>query len=161
MFSRFEHADSDINSADNYLDLLPIGLLAFQAAGQVTLSRVLSHSDLPTIVISTLYHDFVAGQIHLPGDFKQSLSVARQEKCFWNKVKAFNNSILQVSNNRQKRQLYRIGSISALIHGVSLAALVYKKGHLAACLWIASGVKIVLCIAILAWRAESEPEGDV
>lgn len=146
----WKSAWSNIYSADNYLDLLPIGLLAFQASGQVTLSRVLSHSDLPTIVISTLYHDFVAGLLHLPSDLKESLAVARQEKCFWDKVTAFNHNVLRVSNKRERRQLHRIGSISWLVNGVSLAALMYKKGHLVACLWLASGAKAVLCIAVLA-----------
>lgn len=150
-----------IGSVDNYLDLLPIGLLAFQAAGQVTLSRILSHSDLPTIVISTLYHDFVAGQLHAPSDFKESLAVARQEKSLWNKVKAFCHSILRISNNRQRRQLYRVGAISSLIQGVSLAALVYKRGHLAACLWLATGVKFILCVAVMAWQPEKEEEAPV
>lgn len=146
--------------ADNYLDLLPIGLLAFQAAGQVTLSRMLFHSDLPTIVISTLYHDFVAGQFHAPSDIKESLTEAKMEGCTWNRIKAFSHSILRVNNNRQRRQLYRIGAISSLINGVSLASVIYKKHHLAACLWLASGVKSLLCIAVMAWQPEEIGENE-
>ncbi|QDS71856.1 hypothetical protein FKW77_009993 [Venturia effusa] len=41
-------------------DLLPIGLLSFQAAGKVVASRVLQHTQLPTVVISVLYTDLVS-----------------------------------------------------------------------------------------------------
>lgn len=43
-----------------WLDLLPIGLLAFQSAGQIVASRVLKYSILPTMVVTTLYADLMS-----------------------------------------------------------------------------------------------------
>lgn len=150
-------------SHDNYLDLLPIGLLAFQAAGQVTLSRVLSFSDLPTIVISTLYHDYMTGTIHFKHDAQESLSSAYKQKgTRWRAVKVFWCSFCTVNGGRQTRQGYRICAILALIAGASLAAAVYKRKYwgLAACLYIASGVKLVMFAAVAFWKGKNSSGGD-
>lgn len=42
------------------VDLVPIGLLAFQASGKVTLSRVMQFTALPAVVLTTLYNDLMA-----------------------------------------------------------------------------------------------------
>ena len=44
----------------NYVDLVPIGLLAFQSAAPMSLSRVLLLNHMPTIVLTTTYHDLAA-----------------------------------------------------------------------------------------------------
>ena len=51
--------NSKINSSFPFLDLLPIGLLAFQSAGQVVASRVLKYNAMPTVVLTTLYTDLM------------------------------------------------------------------------------------------------------
>lgn len=43
-----------------WLDLLPIALLSFQAAGKVVASRMTSQIGLPVVVLTTLYNDLIA-----------------------------------------------------------------------------------------------------
>ena len=40
-----------------WLDILPICLLSFQAAGKLVASKMLEMNALPTVVLTTLYHD--------------------------------------------------------------------------------------------------------
>lgn len=42
------------------MDLVPIGLLSFQAAGKVVASRVLGYNALPAVVLTTLYNDLAS-----------------------------------------------------------------------------------------------------
>ena len=48
-----------VDSSFPFLDFLPIGLLAFQSAGQVVASRVLKFNAMPTVVLTTLYTDLM------------------------------------------------------------------------------------------------------
>jgi hypothetical protein len=41
----------------NFIELLPIGLLAFQGGGQVVASRLLGFSEIPTVVLTSVYCD--------------------------------------------------------------------------------------------------------
>ena len=43
-----------------WMDLVPIGLLSFQAAGKLIASRVLQYTGLPCVVLTTIYGDLVA-----------------------------------------------------------------------------------------------------
>ena len=44
----------------NYDDLAPIGVLAFQSAAPMSISRALGLNHMPTIVLTTTYHDLAA-----------------------------------------------------------------------------------------------------
>lgn len=44
----------------NLIELIPIGLLAFQSGGQIVTSRFLGLSEVPTIVLTSLYCDLVS-----------------------------------------------------------------------------------------------------
>ena len=44
----------------NYDDLAPIGVLAFQSAAPMSISRALGLNQMPTIVLTTTYHDLAA-----------------------------------------------------------------------------------------------------
>jgi uncharacterized membrane protein YoaK (UPF0700 family) len=41
----------------NFIELLPIGLLAFQGGGQFVASRLLGFSEIPTVVLTSVYCD--------------------------------------------------------------------------------------------------------
>lgn len=128
---------------DNYLDLLPIGFLAFEAAGQVCLSRVLMVNDLPTIVVSTLYHDFVSDALSWPKSWK-----ARDSKrgWFWS----------------QKKQARRLVCIAALFFGAVVAGFVYaSKGGMPAALWIAAGSKCIISVCFCCWKRKTVTQTTV
>lgn len=119
---------------DNYLDLIPIAFLAFEAAGQVCLSRVLVVNELPTIVISTLYHDFMADALRW-----RQLWIKR--KSTWAFVE------------EQKRQIRRLACIVALFAGAIVGGFLYASpGGLVAALWTAAGTKVVVSVAWCLWR---------
>lgn len=43
-----------------FIELLPIGLLAFQSGGQIVTSRLLGLNEIPTTVLTSLYCDLVS-----------------------------------------------------------------------------------------------------
>ena len=143
----------------DYLDLIPISLLAFEAAGQVCLSRVLSFADLPTIVISTLYHDHVADSLY----FQQDLKLAREGKnqACWEGTDNVSNEekkppgcvqrLMLVSGGRQKRQVYRVVCILCLLAGATTGANVRRLGA-APALWVAVSVKLGVLTAVACWK---------
>ena len=53
--------DDDVTAADrgdpDFIELLPIGLLAFQGGGQFVASRVLGFGEIPTVVLTSVYCD--------------------------------------------------------------------------------------------------------
>ncbi len=43
-----------------FIELVPIGLLAFQSGGQIVTSRLLGLNEVPTTVLTSLYCDLVS-----------------------------------------------------------------------------------------------------
>lgn len=122
----------------NYLDLCPIALLAFGAAGQVTLSRTLGLIELPTIVLSTLFHDFTADLYNL--------------RRSWSKSKSAADFFL----NSQRRQEKRLFAIIALFLGGIVGGEMYKSHStgMAGALWLAAALKLSLAAAFLVWKKD-------
>jgi uncharacterized membrane protein YoaK (UPF0700 family) len=127
----------------NYLDLCPIALLAFSAAGQVTLSRVMGLLELPTIVLSALYHDFVADLYNIRSTWKSRSSAA--------------DFFLQT----QRRQAKRLFSIIALFVGGIVGGEMYKSTlGMAGALWLAAGLKLAIAVSFSLWWKDPELEAD-
>ena len=134
--------DVEILTATNYKDLAPMAFLAFQAAGQVALSRVLELNELPTIVLSSVYFDCVADLYSLAG----SWAAARSWRAF-----LFND---------EKRALRRLTSIASLVLGGFVGGLMFKsRAGMSGALWLAGGMKGIICISWLFWRSQA-PKGD-
>ncbi|KIV94837.1 hypothetical protein PV10_02567 [Exophiala mesophila] len=128
----------------NFLDLCPIAILSFQAAGQVTLSRLLSLMDLPTIVLSTLYHDFVADLYSLRNSWQKKPNIL---EFFW---------------GPQKRQVTRLGAIISLFLGGIVGGEMYKSSAgMAGALWLAAGLKLLVTLSFLFWKQEIPTTHDV
>lgn len=124
---------------DNYKDLIAIALLAFQSSGPVFFSRVLGQIELPTIVLSTLYCDFVADLYLLPSRFRNKTS--------W----------YQFFVKGERRQLRRLFSILCLfVGGLSGGFLFTSPGGMVSALWFAAGLKGSLVLGWLLWRAEEK-----
>lgn len=129
-----------LDPGDRFLDLLPIALLALESAGQVCLSRVLLVNELPTIVLSTLYHDLVAESLSM-------LRCWRESSTRWEFVVS------------QKKQIRRLACILALFAGAVIGGYLFRsRGRLAAALWLAAGIKIVISIAWCVWRRKPVTE---
>lgn len=123
------------NPGDHYLDLLGIVILAFESAGQVCLSRVLGVSEIPTIVFTMAYHDL----------FGESLST---RKC-WRESKTKREFL-----DTQKKQIRRVPCIVFFFGRALVGGFVFdsSKVGFAAVLWIAAGVKVLICTAWCLWK---------
>lgn len=125
---------------DNYIDLLGIAILAIETAGQVCLSRVLLVNELPTIVLSTLYHDLVADSLGVRKCWMESSSI-------WD---------FMVS---QKRQARRLACILALFSGALIGGFVFQSpAGLAAALWLAFAIKTTIAVTWCLWRRKTVTE---
>jgi len=59
----------------HYISLLPLAFLAFQAGGQIVVSRSFGHNHIPSIVLTSLYSDLVADPL-----FWQPVNIKRNER---------------------------------------------------------------------------------
>ncbi|KIW10619.1 hypothetical protein PV08_11583 [Exophiala spinifera] len=138
----FSSGSNDANDADtltNFLDLCPVALLSFQAAGQTTLSRLLAVLDMPTIVLSALYFDFTGDLYSLRSSWTKSTSL-------W-----------EFLNVHQKRQGQRFLCIVALFVGGLTGGLMYKSQvGMAGALWSAAGLKMLIVVAWMIWPAKKD-----
>lgn len=115
-----------------WLDLLPIGLLSFQAAGKVVASRMLEQSALPVVVLTTLYSDLVSD----PTFFSAGL---------WGNVQR---------NRRISGVVFYF--VGAVFGGVAASHSIGFSGGLA----IAAAIQFCVAIAWLAWPAEKQQDDE-
>lgn len=115
-----------------WVDLVPIALLAFQAAAKVIASRVLECGGLPCIVLTTLYADLVSD----PGFFSAGL---------------FGNA--QRNRRISAALIYFVG---AVLGGVAAATSIGFVGGL----YIAAGLQTATAISWLFWRADKHDEDE-
>lgn len=128
---------------DNYKDLIAIALLAFQSAGPVFFSRVLGLVELPTIVLSTLYCDFVADLYRLPASLRNKTS--------W----------YTFFFNDERRQFRRLGSILMLFLGGLVGGFLFKsQAGMVGAIWLAAGLKGTLVLGWVFWKSEKKEDGE-
>jgi hypothetical protein len=135
-------SDKVSSSMVNFLDLCPIALISFQAAGQVTLSRLLGVIELPTIVLSALYHDVSADLYSIRESWRKSSSV-------W-----------EFFAVHEKRQEKRAVCIVAFFAGGIVGGEMYKSAAgMGSALWLASGLKFAIVVGWFFWRKD-KASGD-
>ncbi|RHZ69662.1 hypothetical protein CDV55_105410 [Aspergillus turcosus] len=117
-----------------WIQILPISLLSFQAAGQIVASRTLAFDEIPTVVLTTLLCDLLVDKELLARGWR--------------------------SNPRRNR---RVGAFLALFLGAMTAGGLSKVTDMAASLWLATGLKLGIVVSWLVWKAErrSEKKGEV
>jgi len=113
-------------------DLIPIGVLSFQAAGKVLVSRVLGRNALPAVVLTTLYNDLMAD----PGLFTAGLTGNVQR------------------NRRAVAIVMYFGG--AVIGGACARSTIGFAGAL----WISAGLTGCIVVAWLLWNEERKEQGD-
>lgn len=109
----------------NCVVLLPLAMLSFQSAGQITMSRVLAYNEIPTVVLTSTYCDLFIDPYLLTSPLKEN-------------------------SKRNRRAL----SVVALLLGASIGGFLTKDGDIADALWITAAVKIVLAGVWLFWRGK-------
>lgn len=109
-----------------WIQIVPISLLAFQAAGQITASRLLAFDEIPTVVLTTLLCDLLV-------DTKLYTSP-------WS------------ANPKRNR---RIAAFLALFLGAMTAGGLSKTTTMASSLWLAVGLKGAITVSWFVWRDSS------
>ncbi|KAL4800594.1 hypothetical protein BDV19DRAFT_375796 [Aspergillus venezuelensis] len=113
-----------------WMQVLPISLLAFQAAGQIVASRVLEYDELPTVVLTTLLCDLLVDP---------NLGAALKD------------------NPKRNR---RIGGFLALFLGAMTAGGLSKVTQMSASLWFAMGIKLVITACWFVWKGERTKKAE-
>ncbi|KAL4975215.1 hypothetical protein BDW66DRAFT_160681 [Aspergillus desertorum] len=113
-----------------WMQVLPISLLAFQAAGQITASRILKFDELPTVVLTTLLCDLLVDP-----DLSAPLK----------------------ANGKRNR---RIGGFLALFLGAMTAGGLSKVTEMAASLWFAMGIKLIITVSWFVWKGERSKKAE-
>ncbi|KAJ5784576.1 uncharacterized protein N7503_009788 [Penicillium pulvis] len=117
--------DSTLDGGPLFLELIPIGLLAFQSAGGMTCSRALGYNEIPTVVLTSVYFDIASD------------------------VKILQKPTENVKRNR------RIGGVVFLLIGAIIGGwLSRSSGGMESALWMAAGLKLVAAFGWLFWKAK-------
>ncbi|OQE44941.1 hypothetical protein PENCOP_c002G04515 [Penicillium coprophilum] len=117
-------ADAALDGGVLFLELIPIGLLAFQSAGGMTCSRALGYNEIPTVVLTSVYFDIASDP------------------------KLVDKPTANAKRNR------RIGGVVCLLIGAIVGGwLSRSSGGMQSALWMAAGMKFVAAFAWLFWKA--------
>ncbi|KAJ5364914.1 uncharacterized protein N7496_010627 [Penicillium cataractarum] len=106
-----------------WIQVLPISLLAFQAAGQICASRLLAFDEIPTVVLTTLLCDLLVDT---------------------------NLYVRPWSANPKRNR--RIAAFLALFLGAMTAGGLARTTSIASSLWLAVALKGVITFSWFVWR---------
>jgi uncharacterized membrane protein YoaK (UPF0700 family) len=121
--------NSKVDSTFPFLDLFPIGLLAFQSAGQVVASRILKYTAMPTVVLTTLYTDLM-----------------------------MDTHLLTAGLFEDPQRNRRAASAIMLFVGAVIGGVIAKSWlGFAGALWIGAFLKALMVLAWLLWKPIQEP----
>lgn len=116
-------ADMSLAGGPLFLELIPIGLLAFQSAGSIATSRALGYNEIPTVVLTSVYFD-IASDPRIDDPVNKN-----------------------VKRNR------RIGSVAMLVIGAIVGGwLSRSSGGMQSALWMAAGLKICIALTWWVWK---------
>lgn len=124
--------DSSIEASTHgihWIQVLPISILAFQAAGQIVTSRLLGIDEIPTVVLTTLLCDLLMD--------KKLFSFRPRWK---------------LTDFRTRRLLTLLAAFS----GAMLSGGLSKVSGLSASLWLATGIKAIVTLCFIIWRGEKD-----
>lgn len=110
----------------DWLHLIPIALLSFQAPGQTCLTRAFSLPEVPTIVVTTMTYDF-ASDPRLFASMKKN----------------------PVRNRRF------LGYCMILLGAIAAGWVSKASGHITISLWATAGIKFAIAFAWAIWPAEA------
>jgi uncharacterized membrane protein YoaK (UPF0700 family) len=111
----------------NCIVLLPLALLSFQSAGQITMSRVLAYNELPTVVLTSTYCDLF-----------------------------IDPHLLTAPITEDPKRNRRAASVVALLVGAVVGGLLTRSGDISNALWIAAGIKAIFAVLWVFWHSKGE-----
>lgn len=113
-------------AAPEWSQLVPIILLSFQAAGQISAARNLSLNEVPTVVVTSLLYDL------------------------WSDPK-----LLAGLTENAKRNRRIIAFVMEIVGAIAGGWVSKATGGLSASLWIIGGLKAVIFIAWMFWTRKN------
>ncbi|KZF20536.1 DUF1275 domain protein [Xylona heveae TC161] len=111
----------------HWLQLLPLGLLAVQAAGQMVASRLLAYNELPTLVVTSVLCDLFS-----------------------------DTRLFLVSWTENPQRNRRVAAVIAIFLGALVAGFMSKLRGLNSALWLAFALKASFTLAWAFWREKRE-----
>ncbi|KAG8527345.1 uncharacterized protein KY384_007497 [Bacidia gigantensis] len=125
--SRLEYIGEDID----WMHLIPIILLSFQAPAQTACGRAMGLWEVPTVVVTTMIYDFASDK------------------------KVFAGLRENASRNR------RFAGYCCLVVGAILGGFVtVHTRHIAVSLWVSMGIKACVTLAWMVWPAKKAGRGE-
>jgi Protein of unknown function (DUF1275) len=126
---REQNTKISASSSYPFLDFLPIGMLAFQSAGQVVASRILKYNAMPTAVLTTLYTDLM-----------------------------MDSHLLTAGLFEDPQRNRRAASAIMLFAGAVIGGVIAKSWlGFAGALWIGAFIKGLMVLAWILWKPLAEP----
>lgn len=114
--------------------MAPIGLLSFQAAGQIVASRVLGVNEVPTVVITSLLADL----------FSDPNLLARP-----------------IITGNRKRNNRVAGFVLTLVASIAGGWILKGTGQVQPVLWLVFGIKVTIGLAWIIWKEQGTKQDTV
>lgn len=113
------------NGTVSFIELIPLGFLAFQSGGQIVTSRILGFNEVPTTVLTSVYCDI-----------------------------ASDPKVLAPIGGNVKRNR-RFGAVlGILIGGIAGGWLSRSKAGMSTALWIGGAIKLGIAISWAGWKGK-------
>lgn len=125
--------DTSLTGGRLFLELIPIALLAFQSAGSIASSRALGYTEIPTVVLTSVYFDIASDPNLTAGVLKRGSTNAKRNR--------------------------RVGGVVGLLVGAIVGGwLSRSSGGMQSALWVAGGLKFCLGVLWWFWRPARQVE---
>lgn len=111
----------------DYIVLLPLGMLAFQAGGQTVISRVLGYNEIPSVVLTSTYCDL-----------------------------AMDEKLITAAPSENVKRNRRVASVIMFFAAAVAGGFLTKDGDLTKSLWIAGSIKAVIAVVWMFWKSKDE-----
>jgi hypothetical protein len=109
-----------------WIQLLPLSLLSFQAAGQVVAAKYLTGGEIPTVVVTTLLCDLMSDV----------------------------NLLAPLTENPSRNR--RVIGYVALLVGAIIGGWMERTSGMVSALWLATGLKMLLTLGWGVWREKKQ-----
>jgi len=111
----------------DYIVLLPLGMLAFQAGGQTVISRVLGYNEIPSVVLTSTYCDL-----------------------------AMDEKLITAPPSENVKRNRRVASVIMFFAAAVAGGFLTKDGDLTKSLWIAGSIKAVIAVVWMFWKSKDD-----
>jgi len=115
--------NAESGSSVHFIELLPLGFLAFQSGGQIVASRVLGFNEVPTTVLTSVYCDLISDP-----------------------------KVLAPLKDNVKRNRRVVAVLSFLVAAIAGGWLSRSKAGMSSALWIAAAIKLSIAVSWSFWK---------